>query len=350
MKLKLFILLLFSNFYVSAQGIDFHIDNYVPNHGFEQHGISTHFGSKVYNLDDWKVNGGTPDSHRPSITVITAYNPKQGDSYAGVFVASKDNLTTLNGDLVPGFDREYLSVKLKKTLVQGTEYNLSFSYRLAQTPGLNLVNNYHGVSDFGMVLSSSQFPIAENDTEVSQLIEAEPQLKVEKIITNQSNWETISIKYIAKGNERFLTLGCFTADPIFLLIGDGYDDENGETAYVQVDDVRVSPIPICDHPCPPELGLISYTEPVADACLINIYPWHAKVSNVIEYELYIKDDYSTNHYESRGFNPNGFINYDIIWNGNKSNGGVFPNGVYLYDLYLRSCRGSKHLSGTVKHN
>ena len=52
MKLKLFILLLFSNFYVSAQGIDFHIDNYVPNHGFEQHGISTHFGSKVYNLDD----------------------------------------------------------------------------------------------------------------------------------------------------------------------------------------------------------------------------------------------------------------------------------------------------------
>lgn len=66
---------------MSAQGIDFHIDNYVPNHGFEQHGISSPFGSMLYNLDDWKANGGSPDSHRPSITYNNEELPEVSLSY-----------------------------------------------------------------------------------------------------------------------------------------------------------------------------------------------------------------------------------------------------------------------------
>lgn len=311
--------------YIYPQGIEFHIDNHVPNSSFEDGFPCFNNSQYLGNLDDWTVHSGTPDY---KCNTESAYN---GDDYVGL----------LSGYDASGNEAyEYLTVELEEPLIPNTEYRLSMSIRNGSSVGEGVLASY-STSNFGMVLSSS--PLS-SPTTGHGAITVSPQL--ENIIPLTSfNWESISALYIANGTERYITIGCFNTNPDFVPL---YSNSYSYTiAYTHVDNVSVSPVKICEHPCPPNLGEIMYST-VEDICIVNVNPWNLKVSNVIEYELdIIYPPYGQFFYSSKGFNPNGFQNYDIIWNGNHDNGSVVPNGLYKYTLKLRNCHGFKKIEGDI---
>lgn len=331
-----------------AQGIDFHIENYVPNPNFEEHGpnlLSWKLG--LNKLKKWNKNGGTPDYHNSTANgffsePVVAYSPKSGQGYIGILSGREHFYDNSYREKY----REYISVELKEKLVEGVEYKLQMSFRLSQGQLDVNTENFHGISDLGIVLSSNILAYSNGGEEV---IEQTPHLKVDEVVINRNYWKTVSSKYIANGNEKYLTIGVFTEDPNYQLVDNNYNG-NGMLSYIHIDDVSVSPVKICEHPCPPNLGELLYppSNEISNACLVNIYPWHVKVSNVIEYELEVYyPQYGQAFYYSKGFNPNGFQNYDIIWNGNHSNGSVVPNGIYTYEVNLRNCHGSKKIQGNI---
>lgn len=180
--------------------------NLVPNGGFETFRACPRLQNSLADATPWfNPNLATPDFyHTCSGLLQAAQTPRSGQGFAGLY-------------LDQGF-AEYLAVPLSKPLVADACYYFEM-YVSAEIPGKFLPRN------LGAYFSEAPL----KGTNIG-LLNADPQVLDGQAatITKPLQWERISGYVLAKGGEKYLTIGYFKRLPPML----GYH-------YVYIDDVSL---------------------------------------------------------------------------------------------------------------
>jgi hypothetical protein len=181
--------------------------NLVPNYSFEKIETCTPpEGGYFQNCLPWAPLGpyATPDYYNECISSLTSISvpsnfagyqfARTGKGYAGLacFASKFANV------------REYLNVPLKDSLKAGAEYCISFYSSLAD-------DQYFSSNCLGLLITDTvPIPIPPNKF----LINITPQIDyVSSFTLNDSiHWTGICGTYIARGGEKYITIGCFRPD------------------------------------------------------------------------------------------------------------------------------------------
>ncbi len=184
--------------------------NLVLNPSFEDTKLCT---DMISSFDHFVKHWSTPTSgstdlfnscSNSKVSIPNNYNgnqsPKSGDKYAGFYLYSDGNY------------REYIQGKLSELLEEGVSYTFSFYISLAET------------SDFAIKDISLLFSDAKLNTYTEKVFSSK-QLKKAKIknytfhqfnnsqfYDDTEGWTLLSLKFIAKGNERFFSIGNFNTN------------------------------------------------------------------------------------------------------------------------------------------
>lgn len=176
-------------------------ENLVENGGFESISAKPKKAGQIDLATGWKSPTGVradlyTDSKVPGLSTSSntygSEDPKEGRNYAGIVAYSY-------GNKVP---RSYVLTKLKEPLKADQKYCVQFYVSLAEA------------SKF----SSNQMAINFNKKEFASdgktpIIDESSVLHAKnKVINATFGWELVCATYIAKGGEKFLTIGNFTAD------------------------------------------------------------------------------------------------------------------------------------------
>jgi gliding motility-associated-like protein len=142
----------------------------------------------------------------------------EGNNYCGLVLYDRDQ---------PNY-REYISVKLKNVLQANTEYFFVFYINAAD-------ESWAYTDDFGICLTADSMQVNHNGR-----IEGTPQLRTRKYLPVEDtvHWQQVSFKFIAKGGERYLTMGNFRIDEATLL-RPARSDVMDRIVYVYIDDVHL---------------------------------------------------------------------------------------------------------------
>jgi hypothetical protein len=178
--------------------------NLVPNPSFEERtGCPQGFPDLEGILNDWISFTGTPDYFH-NCSEICGYNsnrgfqePNSGEAFSG-FLVYKKSLPNI---------REHLGIQLTSPLIIGTRYYVSFfvtpAYRYSSQ--FNLACNKLG----GMFTTNSSYFPSGYTTLLNN-----PQVYVDSIISDTSNWVKIRGSFIADSAYQFLSLGNFFEDQL----------------------------------------------------------------------------------------------------------------------------------------
>ena len=144
---------------------------------------------------------GTPDLfHICSSTVpfngIGFQFPQDGDCYAGFYTYSNQIESTINV-------REYIQNKLLDTLSSCSTYEVSFYVNLADT-------FRYAINSIGAFVSSDS--IRKNDFYCFDQYEPQVNNPKNRMLSDKVNWMKIEGKFVAKGNEQYITFGNFHLD------------------------------------------------------------------------------------------------------------------------------------------
>ena len=155
---------------------------------------------------------------------------KVGANCAGLINYKKTGMFSGNGKY--GY-REYIAVGLKKPLIKGQKYNLEFKLCL------NLTSAYY-CPDLDILISKKQVI---EDSYVGPMNHIIPNIHVPEIKNIKAEkWYDIKIEYIAKGGERFLTIGNFKRNKDSKLIEVGTIDSihfYNNASYFLLDDFQL---------------------------------------------------------------------------------------------------------------
>ena len=190
------------------------------------------------------ANGGTADFYHKNAKKCTDMGTTEnrvgqqaafrGDGYAGIIAYQNDktsefSLTAMSVVENDGYGKysEYITTKLDAPLTAGKSYNVTYYVSLAENSG-------YAVSGLGAYLSSDALSQKSN-----AYIMATPQVVTSTVADSKSEWTKISGNFTAKGGEKFLTIGVFTAPASSKSVGGG-DGVNSIRAYYFVDGVSIS--------------------------------------------------------------------------------------------------------------
>jgi len=181
--------------------------NLVLNPGFEEYTQLPHFYTelKTYFCKYWFLpDESSPDyyhrdSKEPKLGVpnnrFGYYPAKSGNGYIGIYSLSWDGYM------------EHLTGTLKEPLQQGKKYKVSFYICFA--------GNYchFFASNIGIHFSSDIFPLMHSTPFYEEILDPEIKADVkEESWVKDTSWQLMQWAYIAKGGERYLTLGIFYED------------------------------------------------------------------------------------------------------------------------------------------
>ena len=210
--------------YINAQ-------NLVPDSSFENYITCPNSYGQIDRLKHWQNvtnHTGTADYYNrcaintlASIPINTLLGNKDvvsGKGYIGLLLFY--NIATKE------VHREYVEGKLIEPLKKNTIYKISFLYSVAK-------NGYYITNAFGIYFSNDSLVSANNDKNINVI----PQLKSPKILDKRDTWEKITFTYLAKGGERFFTLGNFNDDNNTNLVINGTN--GSERIYLFIDDFSV---------------------------------------------------------------------------------------------------------------
>lgn len=203
--------------------------NLVPNGDFETYNLCPTFyntGGPLQCQPWFRATGGTPDyfnaCHSSGIVGvpnnICGIQPAHsGDAYIG---------TMLYYTIIDDY-REYPEVKLTSPLIAGTTYVVSFWYSLS---------GYSCTSDrLGVYLNNVQVTVPA----IYTTLPFSPQLELDDVPINDTEWKLFSQCYVAGGGEQYLLIGNFYPDAQ-TVFGTGCPPINGYTgSYLYIDDVSV---------------------------------------------------------------------------------------------------------------
>lgn len=117
--------------------------------------------------------------------------PKSGNSYAGIIAYDNRKHDAEQAGA------EYLQGILSEALQQNVTYTVEFCVSLAECSKISLEH---------LSIYFSEKELKENTI---GLLKLNPQITSHASISDTSKWVTISETYIAKGNEKYFTIGCF---------------------------------------------------------------------------------------------------------------------------------------------
>jgi len=148
-----------------------------------------------------------------------------GSNYAGIVAFYADEAGVFK--TVPGYQQysEYIQLELSTPLTAGTPYQINFNVSLAE-------KSAYAVSGLGVYLSSEKVDIDNNS-----FLNVTPHLIACEIVT-QTSWETVSGTYVAKGGEKYLTLGCFNLCMDTIKVIPAFTN-NSRKAYYYIDEISV---------------------------------------------------------------------------------------------------------------
>jgi len=215
MKRHILILILI---FVSSQS---NSQNLIPNAGFEhKNDCPTRQSHSVILAKGWtNPTKGTPDYYhscgdKDYKTPKNQYGikkPYHGDSYVG-----------LNNR---GSFREYIRIRLTKTLKKG------YTYRVKMHVSASKKFDY-STSDIGFFFSSKY----KDQNTTGRLQDCEAQItNPEENIIPANKWVVVSGKYIAKGGEKFVTIGSFRRNVNFHAITENASDR--KNSYIFIDNL-----------------------------------------------------------------------------------------------------------------
>lgn len=158
--------------------------------------------------------------------------PATGDGYAGAILSGTEESY-----------REYIQGTLSKPLVEGKDYCIRFSYRLAS------------YSRFAVDQMSLYFSDVEIKNDINVNLTYTPQISNQAglFLDNIDEWQEICTVYTAKGNEEYFIIGNFrNYDNTNYVVTDKnvVNLRNKAYAYYYFDDVYVTPLDNClNCPC-----------------------------------------------------------------------------------------------------
>jgi len=180
--------------------------NLIPNPSFEEYqSCPTQLGNFHEDVVAWQAPTlGSTDYFNNCSTVMGTpknFNGEQvadfGQAYAGLYLYAPDDY------------REYMHIKLKEPLKKGVPYEFSFFVSLAERSDF-------AIKDFGVLFSS--LPIAVESRRVLSKMHLYRdtknsyhflEIKYSEFYKDKKDWVKVQTAFVAKGTERFVTLGNF---------------------------------------------------------------------------------------------------------------------------------------------
>lgn len=186
--------------------------NLVPNPSFEVFDkCPTDYNIKYHKtlVPGWfMATGGTPDYFN-SCTRVQVGVPqnfmgscfaKDGWAYAGVILLQEP---VVGPNEKPTDYREYIQAQLSEPLKKGHWYKVSFYISVApySTYAINRIGAYFSEKKIG-------------NRSTTRILDYKPQIALDSvnIITEKQAWFAVADSFMAKGNERFMTIGNFYND------------------------------------------------------------------------------------------------------------------------------------------
>ncbi len=204
--------------------------NLVLNPGFEEHGEIYGNGAGSDNMrgnhvKNWfSPTAGSPDYFvRANPYLVNQYGPPQ--SYSGLAMAG---IAVYGGRKEY---REYVIGEFSAPLEEGVTYNFSMALALAAYSG-------QIITSFGVCLTHDRIL----STDMATALKFIPQLVIDSTDQESMNgkWMVFNATYIARGGEKFITIGNFAADK--KTKSKKVNGDNGAPyAYYYLDDISLSP-------------------------------------------------------------------------------------------------------------
>jgi OOP family OmpA-OmpF porin len=203
--------------------------NLVPNPSFEDTITCPWTDDKINYATGWfKPSVSSSDLlHTCSSTVPSNFfgyqNANTGNAYAGLY-----SYHTVGG--VDSNYREYISIKLMDSLMQGEKYDVDFYISRSDSSNYATILGIYFSPD--SIYSSS-----------SNNLNFIPQLEETSAIIDKNQWVKLSYQYTANGGEKYINIGNFRQKNLSDTINtaDGGDTNNPDyyAAYYFIDDVSV---------------------------------------------------------------------------------------------------------------
>ena len=180
--------------------------NLVENPSFEDYAdCPARLGNFDADVDHWSIpTGGSTDYFNAcSVAMGTPDNFKGtqpadfGLGYSGLYVYA------------PNDYREYLQATLSKSLVAGRKYQISFYVSLAE-------RSEFAVKDFGVLFSKDKMQVPTKKDLSKKKLYSQPgneynymEIGYSNFYSDTQDWILVNTQFVAKGTERFMTIGNF---------------------------------------------------------------------------------------------------------------------------------------------
>ena len=214
--------------------------NLVPNGDFEESSKQlprnkTSIISYIY-VDHWiPTSKGTPDYYHPRIADWKKFNNVK---YPCVFC---DNYDAKHGIGYVGIgtfgetqEREFIKVKLNESLLVGETYHFEMWVRASHN------GSKYFTSGLGAHFSDTIIRYENKEFTGRYFIDVPPHVYCDSVITNTKNWQKIEADFVAKGNEKYLSIGYFIINeerkPNINLLDSKWP---GQFSYLYIDDVKL---------------------------------------------------------------------------------------------------------------
>lgn len=291
--------------------------NLVPDSSFEQNSSCPIFSAELYKSLNWfSPTTTTPDLFNVCSPIIIGgvnipsnsigyQNALSGNGYSGIGISvSSGN----NG-------REYVSVKLKDSLLVGQYFCFKMYIVLAETA------NY-ATNKLGVYFSNDSIYSA------TVFLNLNPQIEFNDIITDTINWSSLSANYQAIGGEKYITIGNFRDEANTDSINVG--GLSSGRSYYYIDDVSLYP---CE--APPPTDSLSVTIPNVytpngdgqnDNFSLDIYG----INNLKDIDVKIFNRWGQSVKSVKLKVENKTQSQIVLWDGRTTAAAEAPQGTYYY--------------------
>lgn len=184
--------------------------NLIPNPSFEEYeSCPVELGNFHEDVIAWQAPTlGSTDYFNNCSTVMGTpknFNGEQvadfGQAYAGLYLYAPDDY------------REYMHIELKETLKEGVPYEFSFFVSLAERSDF-------AIKDFGVLFSSGPIEVKTRRVLSKMHLYRDTknkyhflEIKYSEFYKDKKDWVKVQTAFIAKGTERYITLGNFRNNP-----------------------------------------------------------------------------------------------------------------------------------------
>lgn len=126
-----------------------------------------------------------------------------------------------------------------------------------------------------------------------------------------------------------------------------------EDGYIFIDDVSIEEVDQCGRVCSPTLGAIQYST-MPNAMFANGGGFTMLIKNAIGIDFTVFDEWGGEMYNQKAYDPNGLIDtgypdYYFSWTGQKPDGSLFPQDLYVYQLRLWNCEYDQTYTSTLMY-